>query len=85
MKEFEYVIKDEVGIHARPAGMLAKEARKYKSTIIIKQDGKSAEAVKLMALMGMGVKCGQTVSVEISGEDEEIAYEAMKEFFDKNL
>ena len=85
MKEFEYVIKDEVGIHARPAGMLAKEARKYKSTIIIKQDGKSAEAVKLMALMGMGVKCGQTVSVEISGEDEEIAYEAMKEFFNRNL
>lgn len=85
MKEFIYVIKDEVGIHARPAGMLAKEARKYKSTIVIKQNEKSAEAVKLMALMGMGIKCGQTVNVEVSGEDEEIAYEAMKKFFDENL
>ena len=29
MKNFEYTIKDELGIHARPAGVLAKEAKKY--------------------------------------------------------
>ena len=31
MRQFEYVIKDSVGIHARPAGLLVKEAKKYKS------------------------------------------------------
>ena len=35
MKSFEYTIKEPVGLHARPAGMLNKEARKYKSAIII--------------------------------------------------
>ena len=44
MKQFEYVIKDEVGIHARPAGILAKEAKKYDSVIKIHFNGKEAEA-----------------------------------------
>ena len=85
MKEFEYVIKDEVGIHARPAGMLVKEAKKYESKIFIYKDEKKAEATKLMALMGLSVKCGQTVRVEISGVDEEEPCAKVKAFFEENL
>ena len=85
MKKFEYVIKDEVGIHARPAGMLVKEAKKYKSKIVLSKDGKTAEATKLMAVMGLGVKCGQTVEVEISGSDEDAVLETMETFFETNL
>ena len=65
--------------------MLVKEAKKYQSKIIISKDGKSAEATKLMAVMGLGVKCGQKVDVEISGDDEASAYEAVKAFFEANL
>ena len=85
MKTFNYVIKDEVGIHARPAGLLVKEAKKYQSKVIIVKDGKKAEATKLMALMGLGVKCGDAVDIEISGEDEDNAYEGIKTFFENNL
>lgn len=85
MKTFHYVIKDEVGIHARPAGLLVKEAKKYKSKITLAKDGKSAEATKLMAVMGLGVKCGQTVEVSIEGADEETAFEAVKSFFEANF
>ncbi len=85
MKNFEYVIKDELGIHARPAGMLVKEAKKYESKIMISKDGKAVEATKLMALMGLAVKCGQTIGVEVSGADEEAACEAMKSFLENNL
>ena len=53
MKQFSYVIKDEIGLHARPAGLLAKEAKKYQSTVTISCNGKSAAASKLMAIMGM--------------------------------
>ena len=56
MKKFEYVIKDEIGIHARPAGLLVKEAKNFESKIMLVKDGKSAEATKLMAVMGLGVK-----------------------------
>lgn len=85
MKTFEYVIKDELGIHARPAGLLVKEAKKYESKIILSKDGKTAEATKLIAVMGMAVKCGQTVQVEVSGNDEDAAFEGMKAFFEGNL
>ena len=85
MKNFSYIIKDEIGIHARPAGLLVKEAKKYASKVVIKANGKSAEATRLMAVMGMGVKCGQTVEVEVTGDDEDAAFEGMKAFFEENL
>ncbi len=85
MKNFNYVIKDEVGIHARPAGILVKEAKKYRSRIVIMKDGKKAEATKLMALMGLGVKCGDEIMVEVSGEDEDTASREIRTFFEKNL
>ena len=85
MKKFEYTIKDEMGIHARPAGMLAKEGKQYESKITITKEGRTVEASKLMALMSLAVKCGQTVEVQIEGSDEEAAYEGMKSFFEANL
>lgn len=85
MKKFDYTITDELGIHARPAGMLAKTAKGYDSEITIEKDGKSVICTKLMALMGLGVKCGDTVTVTINGGDEEAAEKGMKEFFESNL
>lgn len=85
MKNFSYTIKDEVGIHARPAGVLVKEAKKYESKITISSNGKSAGATKLMAIMGLGVKCGQTIDVTVDGADEDTAVEEIKKFFETNL
>ena len=85
MKSFKYVITDEVGIHARPAGILVKEAKKYQSKIKVVKDGKAAEASKLMALMGLGVKCGMEVEVTVEGPDEDVASEEIKKFFEENL
>ncbi len=85
MKNFEYTIKDELGIHARPAGMLVKEAKKYQSKITITKEGKTAEASKLMAVMSLGVKCGQTVQIAVEGPDEEEAATGIQSFFEANL
>lgn len=85
MKSFTYTITDEVGIHARPAGLLVKKAKEFDSTITIEKGGKSVNASKLMALMGLGVKCGETVIVTAEGSDEEKAASALEEFFKSNL
>ena len=85
MKTFQYKIRDEIGIHARPAGLLVKVAKQYKSKVTLKVNGKEAEATKLMAVMGLGVKNGQTVEVIADGEDEEVAIERMQIFFQQNL
>ena len=85
MFEFSYTIKDPVGIHARPAGLLSKEGKKYKSTITVDKDGNPVNVLKLMALMKLGVKCGETVTVRVEGVDEAIAGPAMEAFFNANL
>ena len=85
MKTFSYEIKDEIGIHARPAGLLVKEAKKYSSKIVLTVNGKNAEATKLMAIMSLGVKQGQTVEITVEGADEDMACENIKAFFEQNL
>ena len=86
MKQFTYTITDSVGIHARPAGLLVKAAKALDSTITIaRADGRSAGATKLMALMGLGVKQGDQVTVAAEGPGEEAAIAAMEQFFKENL
>ena len=85
MKQFNYTITDDVGIPARPAGMLAKTAKGFQSEILIEKDGKTVTATKLMMLMSMGIKCGVSVTVTVSGEDEEVAADALQDFFSTNL
>ncbi len=85
MKQFAYTITDPIGIHARPAGLLVKEARRFQSAITIEKDGKSAGATKLMALMGLGVRGGDTVTVTVEGADEADAAGAIRAFLSANL
>ena len=85
MKSFSYKVKDEQGIHARPAGMLVKEVKNFQSKVTLEKDGKSVDASRLMAVMGMGVKKDQTVTVTVEGDDEDAACDAIKAFFETNL
>lgn len=86
MKTFDYVITDEVGIHARPATLLAKKAKEMSATItLVNKDGKRAEAKKLMAVMGLGIKKGETVTVNVEGENEDAVAAEMETFFKENL
>lgn len=85
MKQFSYVITDEVGIHARPAGLLVKKAKELGAKITVSGNGKSADATKLMALMSMGIKKDMEVEVTVEGENEEEAAVQMEAFFKENL
>lgn len=85
MKTFTYTIIDALGIHARPAGQLTKLVKEYASVVTIEKAGKSVKADKLMMLMGLGVKCGDTVTVTAEGNDEEKAIKAVEEFLTANL
>lgn len=85
MQSFTYTITEPVGIHARPAGLLVKEIKNYQSTVTITKGDKSVNALKLMALMGMGIKCGDSVTVTVEGSDEATTAPALKQFFEANL
>ena len=86
MKSFAYTITDPLGIHARPAGLLVKAAKALDSTVTIStQAGKSAGAAKLMALMGLGIKQGDTVTVTLEGGNEDANAQTLEQFFKDNL
>lgn len=85
MKQFKFTIKDEAGIHARPAGLLVKAAGEFASTITIEKDGKSADAKRIFGLMGLGAKCGDVLTVTCDGADEDKAAEVLEKFMNENM
>lgn len=85
MKEFNYTIKAEQGLHARPAGIMAQKAMGFKSEITIKSNGKEASAKKLFAVMKLGVKQNDSISVVFEGEDEEEAYKVITALIGENF
>lgn len=86
MKTFTYTITDPVGIHARPAGNLVAEVKKYASNVTItNKAGKSAAAGKLIQLMGLGIRQGDEITVSVEGTDEDTAASALEKFFKENL
>ena len=85
MREFNYVITDEEGIHARPAGELVKVAKEFTCNISITKDGKPGDCKKIFGLMGLGVKKGNEVVFTFDGADEDAAYEAISKFVQEKL
>ncbi|MGX8698950.1 MAG: HPr family phosphocarrier protein [bacterium] len=86
MKSFTYTITDPVGIHARPAGQLVKEVKALVgNTVTITKGDRTVNALKLMALMQMGIKKGDTITVSVEGPTEEDAANTLKGFFMANL
>ncbi len=85
MKSFNFTITDELGIHARPAGLLVKLAGGYQSDISIVKDGKSANAKRIMALMSLSATKGTEITIQVEGPDEDEAAKAVEEFLKANL
>lgn len=85
MKQFNYTINDPLGIHARPAGLLAKEAKKFASVCTITKGEQTKKLTQLMMLMSMGIKQGDAVTIQAEVADEDAAIEALKAFFEANL
>lgn len=87
MLEFEYEVKDKVGLHARPAGLIVKAATPFKSEIFLKNmhTGNKADCKKLFALMNLAVKYETPIVVTVDGSDEKTAFETIKNTITENL
>lgn len=85
MKTFQYTIKEELGMHARPAGLILQLAKEFKSEIIVSNKGNSGNLKKLFSVVKLDIKYQDTVTVTIEGPDEDVAAEEMLAFFEENL
>lgn len=85
MRSFMYTVKAPVGMHARHAGLLVQEAKKYTSKVTMTLGERSADAKRILGLMGLGVKQGDLVKLTVEGEDEDAAALKLKAFLWENF
>lgn len=83
--EFDFIIKDPLGIHARPAGELAKIIRKYDCRFIIEANGRTAENGSIMQLMSLGASQGSKLKCRAEGPDATAAVEKVLQFMERKL
>ena len=87
MTAMEATVKNEYGIHCRPSAVIAKEAQSYAGAIevVSKSNGAKADAKSILLLVGLGVKCNETVVITVSGPDEEAMARHMVELFETSF
>ncbi|HHM02273.1 MAG TPA: HPr family phosphocarrier protein [Caldithrix abyssi] len=78
-------ILNKHGLHARPAAHLVKTAGQFKSNVKLFKDGLEVNAKSIMGVMMLAAEPGSEVLLQIEGEDEEAAFAALKELFDKKF
>jgi phosphocarrier protein HPr len=80
-----YIIIDPHGMHARPATALLRLARQFKSEFSLKKDGNKIQMKSMLNILSLALKCGDTISVSIEGEDESQAGAAFDYFFNEEM
>lgn len=85
MKTFQYTVKEELGMHARPAGLILQLAKEFDSQITVTNKGKTGDLKKLLSVIDLDIQYQDTVTVTVEGSDEEVAAEEMLAFFEENL
>ncbi len=85
MVKFSFRVKDEMGLHARPAGALVKEAAKCSSKVTIRKGEKSGDAKRIFNVIGLSVKGNEEVEIIVEGEKEAEEAAALEAFAKENI
>ncbi|MBP8640355.1 MAG: HPr family phosphocarrier protein [Oscillospiraceae bacterium] len=82
MVSFDYTIKDPMGFHARPVGIMVKAAAPYKaSKVTVSYNDKTADGKRMFAVLGLQVNQGETITVTVDGESEQELADAIRDIF----
>jgi phosphocarrier protein len=85
MKTQSFVIKNKVGLHARPAAVLVQAANKFKSEIKLEKDVNEVSAKSILGVLSLGAEKGTVVVVTANGVDEEEALKTIEELVNNNF
>ena len=85
MKKQKITVKNQTGLHLRPAGILCRTAMLYKSHITLVYGDVTANAKSVLSVLGAGVKAGDELEITCEGADEQEAMEAMVNLFESGL
>ena len=75
----EFIIKNKVGLHARPASVLVQTANRFNSNSFIEKDGRKVSAKSILGVLSLGAERDASIIVEVDGSDEESAMKSIEE------
>ena len=81
----EVTIKNNVGLHARPATFFIQKANSYASSIWIQKDDRRISAKSLLGVLSMGITGGMTITLIADGPDEAEALNGLEELVSDSL
>lgn len=81
----EVTIKNNVGLHARPATFFIQKANSYASSIWIQKDDRRISAKSLLGVLSMGITGGMTITLIADGLDEAEALNGLEELVSNSL
>lgn len=85
MFKLDVTLKNETGLHARPASMFTKEASSYDADVKVIKGGKEHNAKSIMAILSMGAMKGDVITIVAEGSQEREVVEALKKLVDSNF
>ena len=71
MREYDHTVLNELGMHARPAGLFVRLAKEHQSKIEISKGAESVNAIRILAVMGMNIRQGDQIRITVDGADED--------------
>ena len=78
-------VKNELGLHTRPATMIVKLLQDFKSTVTITYNEEQIDARSILSILMLAVQKNGLLTVEINGEDAEETWEKLEEAFDNHF
>ena len=85
MLKQKVTVKNDTGLHLRPAGLLCRTAMLYKSHIMLTCGQTSANAKSVLGVLGAGIKTGDDLEITCEGVDEQEAMNALLKLFESGL
>jgi phosphocarrier protein len=85
MIERAFVIKNKLGLHARPAALFVREASRFKSSVVVVKDGLEVNGKSVMGLMLLAAESGAKLTVRADGADEGEALDALQKIFERKF
>lgn len=83
MQEKEFIIKNQTGLHARPASVFVKKASGYQSKITLKKGNQTVNAKSIISLLSLGAGKGEPITIITEGVDEELAMKELLELLEQ--
>ena len=73
----EVTVKNQVGLHARPATFFIQKANEFKSSIWIEKEERRVKAKSLLGVLSLGIIGGTLIRIIADGSDEQLAVDAL--------